>query len=361
MQTRHRRHDMSKVVRAPWILFALFGVLALATTASARTVSEAQFNKPLNCTASPTAQQLLRYKAPKAKRKYDITVMEVSLNGYYYQLLAYGAEQAAKDAGVTMHLTAASGYTTPAIQLAQAENAIARGTEGVVFAPVDINASVATVKRFQAKKIPVVNISTEVRSPYVYTIMQDDYLMGKYLADQLHRLVPNGGEGIFMAGPANATWSRKRVEGFEDQVEQKYPNMKIVATPESLVDPGEALTKLLAALAAHPNVKWISSVDYSLPVPQSIPKKYQSLPYMTMGFDPNVKKAVAQGLVKMTLPTDAYYMGYLGVATVVSLLNGNKATKFNCAPYAPAITRINLNAPFTNKQLYPPGYKPKTG
>jgi ABC-type sugar transport system substrate-binding protein len=355
---------MSKGVRAPSVLFASLAVLALAATAGARTAQapgEAQFHKTLKCTAKPTAQKLLRYKAPKAKKKYDITVMEVSLNGYYYQLLAYGAEQAAKDSGVKMHLTAASGYTTPAVQLAQAENAISRGTQGVVFAPVDINASVSTVKRFQAKKIPVVNISTEVRSPYVYTIMQDDYLMGKYLADQLHKLVPNGGEGIFMAGPANATWSRKRVAGFKDQVRQKYPNMKIVATPESLVDPGEALTKLLAALAAHPNVKWISSVDYSLPVPQSIPKKYQSLPYMTMGFDPKVKKAVAQGLVKMTLPTDAYYMGYLGVATVVSLLNGKGATKFNCAPYGPPITKRNLNASFTNKQLYPPGYKPKTG
>ena len=80
-----------------------------------------------------------------------------------------------------------------------------------------------------------------------------------------------------------------------------------------------------------------------------------------MGFDPNVKKAVAQGLVKMTLPTDAYYMGYLGVATAVSLLNGKGATKFNCAPYAPAITKANLNSKFTNKQLYPKGYTAKTG
>jgi len=339
-------------------------VLGLAASATARVtgpLGESQFNRPLKCTASPTAQQLLKYKAPKAKKRYDITLMEVSLNGYYYQLLAYGAEQAAKDAGVELHITAASGYTTPAVQLGQAENAIQRGTQGVVFAPVDIRASIPTVKKFQAKKIPVVNISTEVNSPYVYTIMQDDYLMGKYLADQLHRLVPNGGEGIFMAGPSNATWSRKRVEGFKDQVRRKYSNMKIVATPTSLVDPGEALTKLMAALAAHPNVKWISSVDYSLPVPQSIPKKYQSLPYMTMGFDPNVKKAVAQGLVKMTLPTDAYYMGYLGVATAVSLLNGKGATKFNCAPYAPAITKANLNSKFTNKQLYPKGYTAKTG
>jgi ABC-type sugar transport system substrate-binding protein len=347
-----------------FLLFGLGILFAIAGSAAARTAAgppEAQFHKPLKCTQSPTAAQLVKYKAPKAKERYDITVMEVSLNGYYYQLLAYGAEQAAKDAGVELHLTAAAGYTTPAIQLSQAENAIQRGTDGVVFAPVDIQASIPTVNRFKAKGIPVVNVSTEVNSPYVKTIMQDDYLMGKYLADQLHRLVPDGGEGIFMAGPSNATWSRKRVAGFSDQLKQKYPNMKLVAAPESLVDPGEALTKLMAALAAHPNVKWISSVDYSLPVPQSIPKKYQSLPYMTMGFDPNVQEALQQGLVKMTLPTDAYYMGYLGVATVVSMLNGQQVTKFNCAPFAPAITKATANGAWAKKQLYPPGYKPTSG
>jgi ribose transport system substrate-binding protein len=323
--------------------------------------SDAAMHKPLNCTTSPTAQDLLNYKAPKAKKQYDITVMEVSLNGYYYQLLAYGAEQAAKDAGVNVHITAASGYTTPAVQRGQADDVIQRGTDGVVFAPVDIQGSVPAVNEFKAKKIPVVNVSTEVASPYVYTIMQDDYLMGKDMADRIHRLAPQGGQGILMAGPANATWSRKRVAGFNDQVDAKYSDMDIVAAPTSLVDPGEALKKFANSVAAHPDIKWIASVDYSLPVPQAIPDQFKQLPYVTMGFDPNVKQAVTGGLVDATLPTDGYHMGYVGVGTVVGLLNGDKAPKFNCVPFTPAITKSNVSSPFTNQQLYPPGFKAKTG
>jgi ribose transport system substrate-binding protein len=322
---------------------------------------EAAFHQPLDCTESPTADKLAGYKAPKAKKPYDITVMEVSLNGYYYQLLAYGAEQAAKDAGVKVRLTAAQGYTTPAVQLGQAQNVIERGTDGVVFAPVDIAASVPTVNKFKAKNIPVVNVSTEVASPYVYTIMQDDYLMGKEMADRISELAPDGGPGILMAGPSNATWSRKRAEGFKDQVNAEHDNLEIVASPTSLVDPGEALTKFNNALSASPDIKWIASVDYSLPVPQSIPERYRGLPYVTMGFDPNLKEAVASGLVNSTLPTDAYYMGYVGVGTVVSLLNGGDATKFNCQPFSPAITKENLETPFVKSQLYPKGYKATTG
>ena len=103
----------------------LLGAAGGATAAEPSSATAA-LHKPLACTQSPTAAELMQYKAPQAKQPYTVTLMEVSLNGYYYQLLAYGAEQAAKDAGVKLHLTAASGYTTPAIQLGQADNEIQR-------------------------------------------------------------------------------------------------------------------------------------------------------------------------------------------------------------------------------------------
>ncbi|HZO96398.1 MAG TPA: sugar ABC transporter substrate-binding protein [Gaiellaceae bacterium] len=347
------------------VLLCAFALLGAASVAGARTgaggPAGTDFHAPLNCSTKPTAQQLLSYKVPKAKKRYQISLMEVSLNGYYYVLLAYGAEQAAKQAGVDLRITAASGYTTPAIQLQQAEDVISKGTDGVVFAPVDINGSVPAVNKFKARKIPVVQVSTQVNSPYPYTVMQDDYLMGKALADQMHKLAPKGGEGIFMAGPSNATWSRKRVAGFEDQVKAKYPDMKVVDAPTSLVDPGEALTKLTASLQAHPKITWLASVDYSLPVPQAIPSPYNKLPYATMGFDPNTQKAVQGGFVKTTLPTDAYYMGYLGVGTVVGLLNGQEEPRVQCTPYLPGITKANATSTWAQKQLYPASYKPKTG
>lgn len=336
-------------VRAGFLAFS-----SLLATSGAAIAAE-----PLACTQSPTAAELAQYKAPKAKEPYTISLMQVSLNGYYYQLLAYGAEQAAKDAGVKLHMTAASGYTNPAVQLGQADNEIQRGTQGVVLAPVDVNGSIPTVDKFKEKGIPVVNVSTEVAHPYVYTVMQDDYTMGKELADQIAKLAPSGGPGIMMAGPANATWSTKRVAGFEDQVKAKYPKLQIVATPTSLVDPSEALNKLQNALQAHPDIKWLASVDYSLPVPQSVPEQAKGLPYATMGFDPNTKAAINDGFLASTLPTDAYYMGYVGVSEVVSLLNGEKPTKFNCMPF-PAITKQNLDDPFTQSQLYPEGYHAQT-
>jgi ABC-type sugar transport system substrate-binding protein len=127
------------------------------------------------------------------------------------------------------------------------------------------------------------------------------------------------------------------------------------------VDPGEALRKFANAAASNPDIKWIASVDYSLPTPQAIPQKFKELPYVTMGFDPNVKDAVKSGLVDATLPTVGYDMGYVGVSNVVSLLNGDEAPKFECVPYGPAITKETADSPFADRQLYPPGFKATTG
>src|SRR4051794_5517050 len=348
---------------------ALAAALAVAALAAGAAMAKntgssldinAYIHKPLNCTKTTSTSQMLAYKVPKAKQKYDITLMEVSLAAYYYQGIAYGAEKAAKEAGVTLHITAGKGYTTPTLQLQQAENVLQRKTDAIVLAPVDIQGSVPVVQAAKKQNVPVVNISTEVVDPYVYTVMQDDYLMGKAGADEIARLVPQGGEGIIMGGPANATWSRKRVAGFEDQVKAKYPKLKVVDAPTQLVDPAEGLKDFQNSVQAHPNIKWIYSVFYYVLLPESLPSQYKGLPFSTTSFEPSSIKSLQSGLLKSTLPVLPIWMGYYGVGTAVQKLNGQEPTRINCLPF-PAITKASIDSKLAKAELFPASYKAKTG
>ena len=351
-----------------WPLLTATIALAALAAASVSTAKNAgpaldinaYIHKPLKCTKNTTASQMLAYKVPKAKKHYDITLMEVSLAAYYYQGIAYGAEKAAKEAGVTLHITAGQGYTTPTLQLQQAENVLQRGTDAIVLAPVDIQGSVPVVQAAKKKKVPVVNISTEVVDPYVYTVMQDDYLMGKAGADEIHRLLPNGGEGIIMGGPANATWSRKRVAGFQDQVKAKYPNLKIVDAPTQLVDPAEGLKDFQNSIQAHPNIKWIYSVFYYVLLPDSLPAQYRKLPFSTTSYEPSSIKSLQKGTLKSTLPVLPIWMGYYGVGTAIQKLNGQEPTRTNCLPFPP-LTKASIGSKLANAELFPASYKAKTG
>src|SRR5581483_5582225 len=350
---------------------AVGAIAALALTATSpaaptRTTAdpyEQYLHKPLACNKKLAPNQLLSYKVPKANKKYDITLMEVTLNGYYYQGIAYGATKAAKEAGVTLHVTAASGYTTPATQLQQAQNIVQRGTDAVVFAPVDFQGSVPIVKLFKSKGIPVINESTEVNDAADLTaiIQQDDYEMRVTTAEEIHKLVPSGGAGIFMAGPANATWSRKRTNGFMDTI-KKHPDWKITVAgaPTTLVDPAEGLKKIINVSKANPDIKWIANVYYYVRPVDSLPPQYLKVPHVTMGFEPGSIDGLKKGNITEVLPITPIWMGYMGVGYAISKLNGQTLPKVTCVPFPPQ-TKATLNSAFGKGDLFPATFKATTG
>jgi ribose transport system substrate-binding protein len=337
------------------------------TAASGQAAAADPLHQTLPCNAkgnvNSTPASLLKYKVPKAKKHYDITEMVVTLAGPYYQGLAYGAEKAAKEAGVTVHIVSpGTGYADPTQQVAQAQDAIQKGTQAIVLQPVDINGSVPVVTAAKAKNIPVINISTEAdhSSPVTGFVMQDDYLMGKHSADEIHKLLPQGGEGIIIAGPANATWSRKRANGFMDEVKAKYPNLKVVAAPTQNVDPTLGLKSFNDAAVAHPNIKFIYSVFNFLLQPSSLPAKYKGIAFVTNGVDASTVPYIKSGAFKSVIGITPVWMGYIGVAEAVTVLNGGTVPKWYCVAQ-PVITAANLGSPIAKWELIPKGYSAKSG
>jgi ribose transport system substrate-binding protein len=316
-----------------------------------RSAGDPSLPQLLNCTVKTTPGQLLQYHVPKAKKHYDITFMDVSLAGYYYQANVWAAKQAAKEAGVTLHVIAGQGYTNPAQQLQQAQDALQSGTQALVFAPVDVHGSVPVVQKATAAHVPVINYGTPVASPNTFQIIQDDYQMGKNGADQIAKLVPNGGPGIVIAGPANAAWSLKRTAGFQAEL-KKYPNLSVVGAPTQDVNPAEGLKSFENVVQAHPDIKWIYSVYYYNLLPSSLPSQYQSLPYVTTGYEPGVIKDLQSGGVAATIPVLQVWMGYLGVGEAVTVLNGGTVPKLRCMP-APEFTKVQIGTPFANTELFP--------
>ena len=363
--------------RARWVaigaVVAAAAVPAVGGLVSAakggQTAAAADFlHQYLPCNAkgnvNTTDKDLLSYKVPKAKKRYDITLMTVTLAGHYYQGLAYGATKAAKIAGVKLRiLSPGTGYADPAQQVSQAENAIQSGTQAIVLQPVDIQGSVPVVKAAAKEKIPLINISTEAdhSSPVTEFVMQDDYLMGVHSADEVARLLPQGGEGIIMAGPANATWSRKRANGFQDQVKKKYPKLKVVAAPTQNVDPTLGLKSFDNAIVAHPNIKFIYSVFNFLLQPSSLPAKYRGkVVFVTNGYDWTTIPYLKNGEFKSVIGITPVWMGYLGVGEAVKVLNGEKVPKWYCVAQ-PIITKARIGSPIANWELVPKNFSAKSG
>src|SRR5690606_27438535 len=170
----------------------------------------------------------------------------------------------------------ADGYASPDLQLKQVEYAMLRGTDATVMAPSDIQGSVPVAEAAVSAGLPVVNVSSVVASDDVHMEKQDDYTFGQRAADRAGEVLGGeGGSGIIIAGPANATWSQRRTEGFQDRFKDMYPNIKIAASPTQLVDPAEGLRSFEDAVQATPDLDWIFAVHYFILQPASLPDEYR--------------------------------------------------------------------------------------
>ncbi len=325
-------------------------------------INDEYFRTPLDCDVTTSTAELLAYTPPVASNSYEIDFMQVSLAAEYYQAMAYGAEQAAKDiseAGgpnVTVRHTAGVGYTGPADQLADAENILQRSPDALILAPVDTAGSIAIVDAATEAGVPVVNVSTEVPDSRVYMIMQDDYLFGKAGADAIAELVPEGGRGVVMAGPANATWSRKRAEGFKDRLAEAHPNLEIIEAPNQLVDPEEGLADFMNVVTGNPDIDWIYAAHFALLLPPSIPEEYQDVPYVASDFTNFSAPWIDDGSADALFLVSPYWMGYVGLGTAVSVLNGENVPRINCVPF-PVVDQSNVNEEWVQIELIPEGWQ----
>ncbi len=330
--------------------------MARAEEPSTSVTSTAALHSPQACDLSLTLADVTKIKAPKAAKRYKISYSMVSLAGYFYQATAYGAVKAAEEAGVDLTLNASQGFATQAQQVSNVNNELSRGIDGLLINPVDVNGAVAVVEAAVGKGVPVVSIGTLVNTAKADRLVQDDYAQGAAAAEFLAGKLPNGGEGVVMGGPANATWSLRRVAGFEDEI-KKHSQVKISAITHENVDPAEGLARFTNASQAHPKVDWIYSTYNLLLPPSSVPVKYAKAIYVAGAYDPLMADALKSGAAAAALPDYPISEGYVGLANLVRKLNGEKLPSVTCLPNG-VVTSADLGSEAMNSQnLFPAGWK----
>jgi len=362
---------MKRLNRAARLALALTATLALALAVSACGGSDSTTGDAtaqgdggesqtaavgLECTETYSAEEMIAYEVPKANDDYSVALLEVSLAGYYYQAMAYGAQLAADEAGVDLTVLGGKGYQDPSQQLTDAQDLINRGIDGLVLAPVDPRGSAAIVDNADAKGIPVVNVSTGVENDKALKLLQDDYEQGQTSARALIELAPEGGEGIVMGGPENGEWSNLRVQGFEDEL-AKHPEFEIAAVTHQDVDPAAGLANFESAVQANPDPKWIYSVYAYILTPESIPSRYSDVPYVTTAYEPLVIGALENGSIDSTVANDPVAMGKMGVGMLVAQLNGEEVPSGTvCLPNTP-LDKSDIGTPVADFELYPESYE----
>lgn len=155
------------------------------------------------------------YAAMTTKEEFTSTI----INTLKDEAPAYGAS-----------VTALDSRMDTSFELSNIEDLITQQVDAIIMQPIDGKASQSAAKRVTEAGIPLFIISTEFAEgasvEYTSHIGVDDTDAGRLQGEYLNEQLPNGGNVVLIAGTNGASWTDRRVSGFEDAIN---PNITVVA------------------------------------------------------------------------------------------------------------------------------------
>jgi ribose transport system substrate-binding protein len=176
-----------------------------------------------------------------------------------------------------------------------------RKPDAVLINPSDPDGMAPTIDDALANGTPVFDVGTLSASEKSNKLVQDDVYQGQIGPDAIAKLMPQGGQGIVMGGPPNASWARRRVAGFLGEI-KKHPNIKVLQVVSSDNDASDGVTKFLNAAKTNPKIDWIYVTGSFVLQPQSIPAEYKKALYVAGSLTNVTLEALKDGSAAAILP-----------------------------------------------------------
>ena len=155
---------------------------------------------------------------------YDIGVVVLDLQDPDLAVMTDTMEETAEEEGVTLHVT--DSKKDVGTELTSIEDLITRQVDAIILQPLDGEASQNAANRVIDSGIPLFILSTEFAEgsevAYESYIGVDDTLAGEMQAEYLNELLPDGGDIVLAAGIYGASWTDRRVSGFESKINDNF-------------------------------------------------------------------------------------------------------------------------------------------
>ncbi len=247
------------------------GLVAASTLAGA-TLSMAQDKVDRSVTveqyralygSKPTGTWVLRdgedisWWKPVASKKYHLAMVIPHVRDPYWVAVAYGAYEAAKELGVKMDLRPAGGYMKLDVMMADVEDLMARGVDGLVVSAVDYSAMAVPVKKAWDAGIPTTFALIPTSYEEAPGVSVNDYETGVIQAQLAAEKLDPKAKIFMLNGPPGVEWGKVRAQGFKETLAKLAPGMEILGERFHEMDRTIAQQLTEDALATWPDMKLI--------------------------------------------------------------------------------------------------------
>jgi len=256
-----------------------------------------------------------------------------TLSNPFFVSVREGAQKAATSAG--LQLVVADAADDNAKQADALSNFITQKLDVIIVNPTDSDAVVASVKRANDAKIPVIAVDRGANGGMIESLIASNNIQaGKLGATELLKAVPQNAKVGMLVGVPGASAARDRGQGFKDALADKSVNTKNVTLAAEQVanfKRDEALNVTQNILTANPDLAGVyaQNDDMALGAVQAVKAKNLAGKVAIVGTDgiADALSAVKAGDMYATVAQQPDTMGQLAVENAVKLIQGQTIPK----------------------------------
>ncbi|ARK30127.1 substrate-binding domain-containing protein [Halalkalibacter krulwichiae] len=255
----------------------------------------------------------------------------------FFVALKQGVEQGAEQQG--FNLISVNANNDSAKQIADIEDLVQQGVSAILVNPQDAEAIVPGIEVANAANIPVIAIDRGATAGELLAFLETDNVeMGQKAADYIAEKLKERhgdyvGKVVELQGLQGSTAARDRGEGFNKQMEEKYPNIEIVARQPADFNQEKALNVMTNILQANSEIDAVfgHNDDNAVGAANAIEQAGRFKPagddehIYVIGIDGNRQaiQGIENGSIDATISQVPIKMGEMAVEYAKAYLEGN--------------------------------------
>ncbi|WP_136604958.1 ABC transporter substrate-binding protein [Paenibacillus dokdonensis] len=261
-----------------------------------------------------------------------IPVISKGFQHQFWQAVKSGAEKAAKEFDVEITFEGPETETQVDKQIEMLQTALDKKPSAIAFAALDSKAAVPLLEKAKSNNIPVIGFDSGVDSEIpVATAATNNKAAAALAADKMAELIGGSGEIALVVHDQTSRTGVDRRDGFKEQIESKYPNIKIVDIQYGAGDQLKSTDLAKAIMQAHPDLKGFFGANEgsAIGVANAVSEMKKSGKIVVIGYDSGKQQtdAIRNGTMAGAITQDPIGIGYQAVKAAVMAMKGEKVEK----------------------------------
>ncbi|MEK4484731.1 ABC transporter substrate-binding protein [Psychrobacillus sp. FSL H8-0484] len=261
-----------------------------------------------------------------------VAIVSKGFQHQFWQAVKQGAEKAADEFDVKITFEGPETEAQVDKQIEMLRAALDKKPDAIGFAALDSQAATPLLEEMKEKNIPVIAFDSGVDSEIpLATASTNNKAAAALAADKMAEFIGGEGKIALIVHDQTSVTGVERRDGFKEQIESKYPNIKIVDIQYGGGDHLKSTDLAKAIISAHSDLKGIfgSNEGSAIGVVNAVQELNKSGDLVVIGFDSGKQQidAIKNGLMAGAVTQNPVGIGYETVKAAVDAMNGKKVEK----------------------------------